>query len=76
MIHLGDITKINGAEIPKVDVITGGSPCQDLSVAGKRAGAKAVWASEIEEFCIAVTKLRFSEGDEPSEQNDKLHSTP
>ena len=38
MIHLGDITKINGAEIPPVDVITGGSPCQDLSVAGKRAG--------------------------------------
>lgn len=38
MIHLGDITKINGAEIPVVDVITGGSPCQDLSVAGKRAG--------------------------------------
>lgn len=38
MKHLGDITKINGAEIPVVDVITGGSPCQDLSVAGKRAG--------------------------------------
>ena len=38
MIHLGDITKINGAEIPVVDVVTGGSPCQDLSVAGKRAG--------------------------------------
>lgn len=38
MKHLGDITKINGAEIPTVDVITGGSPCQDLSVAGKRAG--------------------------------------
>lgn len=36
--HLGDITKINGAEIPPVDVITFGSPCQDLSVAGKRAG--------------------------------------
>lgn len=38
MKHLGDITKINGAEIPVVDIITGGSPCQDLSVAGKRAG--------------------------------------
>ena len=38
--HLGDITKLNGAEIPVVDVITGGSPCQDLSVAGKRAGMK------------------------------------
>lgn len=35
---MGDITKINGAEIEPVDVITGGSPCQDLSVAGKRAG--------------------------------------
>ena len=38
MKHLGDITKINGAEIEPVDIITFGSPCQDLSVAGKRAG--------------------------------------
>lgn len=38
MIHLGDITQINGAEIPVVDCITGGSPCQDLSIAGNRAG--------------------------------------
>lgn len=38
MKHLGDITKINGYEIPVPDVIVGGSPCQDLSVAGKRAG--------------------------------------
>lgn len=38
MKHLGDITKINGGEIPVVDVITGGSPCQDLSVAGYRKG--------------------------------------
>ena len=35
---MGDITKINGAEIEAVDCITAGSPCQDLSVAGKRAG--------------------------------------
>ena len=38
MKHFGDITKIKGNEVPIVDVITGGSPCQDLSVAGKRAG--------------------------------------
>lgn len=33
MIHLGDITKLRGSEVPIVDVITGGSPCQDLPVA-------------------------------------------
>lgn len=38
MKHYGDITKLNGADLPVVDVITGGSPCQDLSIAGKRAG--------------------------------------
>ena len=36
--HLGDITKISGYDVEPVDVITGGSPCQDLSVAGKRGG--------------------------------------
>lgn len=38
MEHLGDITKMIGSEIEPVDVIIGGSPCQDLSIAGKRAG--------------------------------------
>lgn len=38
MKHYGDITKLSGYELPVVDVITGGSPCQDLSVAGKREG--------------------------------------
>jgi DNA (cytosine-5)-methyltransferase 1 len=38
MKHLGDITKINGAEIEPVDIITFGSPCQNLSIAGKQAG--------------------------------------
>lgn len=36
--QLGDITKINGAKIEPVDIITFGSPCQDLSIAGKREG--------------------------------------
>ena len=38
MKQLGDVIKINGAEIEPVDIITFGSPCQDLSVAGKQAG--------------------------------------
>lgn len=38
MKHLGDVTKIDGRTAPVVDVIIGGSPCQDLSVAGKREG--------------------------------------
>jgi len=38
MKHLGSILEINGAEIEPVDIITGGSPCQDLSVAGGRDG--------------------------------------
>ena len=37
-IQLGDVSKVNGAEIPPVDIMTNSSPCQDLSVAGKRAG--------------------------------------
>ena len=36
--HLGDISTINGADIEPVDIITFGSPCTDMSVAGKRAG--------------------------------------
>ena len=38
MKHLGDVTKIKGDEIEPVDIITFGSPCQDLSVAGKQLG--------------------------------------
>lgn len=36
--HYGDVSTLNGAELPPVDIITLGSPCQDLSIAGKRAG--------------------------------------
>lgn len=38
MKHLGDITKLKGSEVPIVDIVTGGSPCQDLSIAGRREG--------------------------------------
>lgn len=40
MIHLGDVSKVNDAELEPGEVVTFGSPCQDLSVAGKRAGLK------------------------------------
>ena len=38
MKHLGDITQIKGSCVPLVDIVTGGSPCQDLSIAGQRKG--------------------------------------
>ena len=38
MKHLGDVSKINGADIEPVDIVTFGSPCTDMSVAGRRAG--------------------------------------
>lgn len=65
MKHYGDITKISGYAVEPVDVITGGSPCQDLSVAGKRAGMskacpvcgyKAVGNSE-EDICISCSHM-------------------
>lgn len=40
MKHYGDVSKVNGAEVEPVDIITFGSPCQDMSIAGKRAGLK------------------------------------
>ena len=38
MLHVGDITKLNGAGLPPVDIICGDSLCQDISVAGARDG--------------------------------------
>ena len=58
MIHLGDITKISGYEIPPVDVVTGGSPCQDLSVAGKRAGLSGERSGLFMEQIRVVKELR------------------
>ena len=58
MKHLGDITKINGAEIEIVDVITGGSPCQDLSIAGKRAGLSGARSGLFMEQVRIVKEMR------------------
>lgn len=56
--HLGDILSIDGAEIPVVDIITGGSPCQDLSVAGKRAGLEGERSGLFMEQVRIVKEMR------------------
>ena len=57
--NLGDVTQIDWHKVAPVDVLTGGSPCQDVSTAGKRAGMRAgtrsgLWAS----MCDAIDILR------------------
>lgn len=56
MRQLGDVTKIDGGKIQPVDVITFGSPCQDLSVAGKQAGIQAGARSNL--FFEAIRIIR------------------
>lgn len=58
MIHLGDIKNINGAEIPPVDVICFGSPCQDLSVAGARAGLDGERSGLFREAIRVIREMR------------------
>ncbi len=58
MKHLGDITEINGAEIEPVDIISAGSPCQDLSVAGKRAGLDGARSGLFMDFVRIVREMR------------------
>lgn len=63
MKHLGDITKLNGAEIPEVQCIIGGSPCQDLSVAGKRAGLEGERSGLFMEQIRIIKEMRQSARD-------------
>lgn len=58
MKHFGDITKIKGAEVPPVDVICGGSPCQDLSVAGKREGLSGARSGLFMEQIRVIKEMR------------------
>lgn len=58
MKHLGDITKLHGWDMPVVDVITGGSPCQDLSTAGLRAGLAGERSSLFLEQIRIVKEMR------------------
>ena len=58
MLHVGDITKLDGAKLPPVDVICGGSPCQDLSVAGARAGLAGARSGLFMEQVRVVKEMR------------------
>lgn len=62
MRHLGDITKLDGSIIPVVDVITGGSPCQDLSIAGKREGLAGERSGMFMEQMRIVKEMREYDG--------------
>lgn len=61
MKHVGDITKLSGWALPPVDCITGGSPCQDLSVAGKREGLAGERSGLFMEQMRIVREMRESD---------------
>lgn len=60
MVHLGDITKMSGYTIPPVDVISFGSPCQDLSIAGKRAGMAGERSGLFSEAVRIIREMRYA----------------
>lgn len=60
MKHLGDITKIHGDQIEPVDCITFGSPCQDLSIAGRRAGLAGERSGLFIEAVRIIKEMRSS----------------
>lgn len=60
MIHLGDITKIHGDKVEPVDCITFGSPCQDLSIAGRRAGLAGERSGLFMEAVRIIKEMRSS----------------
>lgn len=56
--HLGDIKDINGSVIEPVDIISFGSPCQDLSIAGKRAGLEGKKSNLFYEAIRVIKEMR------------------
>lgn len=56
--HLGNILNIDGKKIPNVDIVTAGSPCQDLSIAGNRAGLSGEKSSLFMEMIRIIKEMR------------------
>lgn len=61
MAHKGDITNLNGKLLLPVDIICGGSPCQDLSVAGARAGLSGARSGLFMEQIRIIKEMRTAE---------------
>ena len=62
MKHYGDVSSIDGGKLPPVDIITSGSPCQDMSIAGKRAGLEGERSGLFHEAVRIVTEMREATG--------------
>ena len=60
MKHYGDVHGLNGADLEPVDIITFGSPCQDLSIAGKRCGLGGSRSGLFYEAVRVITEMRKS----------------
>ena len=58
MKHYGDVSALNGADLPPVDIITFGSPCQDMSIAGKRSGLDGSRSSLFYEAVRIIKEMR------------------
>ena len=66
MKHYGDVSKLDGAKLPPVDIITFGSPCQDMSVAGKRAGLDGSRSNLFYEAVRIIREMReATNGEKP-----------
>lgn len=63
MKHLGDVSRVNGNEIEPVDIISFGSPCQDLSVAGKRSGLQGERSGLFMEAIRIIKEMRDATAD-------------
>lgn len=58
MKHYGDVSKLNGGDLEPVNIITFGSPCQDLSIAGKRSGLDGARSGLFREAIRIITEMR------------------
>ena len=58
MKHYGDVSALNGADLPPVDIITFGSPCHDMSIAGKRSGLDGSRSSLFYEAVRIIKEMR------------------